>query len=716
MRRALLIVLFSVGVVVATAAATPLIVVNAIAGGRPWEYRLVGGTAETRGVLLVRPSPANATDDPSWGGVCADAFTSPDARVACRSLGYADASAMHPPPHRGRFGPKYVNASDTATLGTVPASITQARLDEVACTGREDRLDECRAMPPTDVECGSSGGSRAFVSLECVGVAPAHGTPGGGTLELDTPRQSLMLATAAALAFFGAPHTAMAMHATGAIGTARCAPRDRVATDAGARVSFAPYAIPVDDLPLYDDLPQILFIGAIVAATLALNFLLCVACVSSAARQNDEDQAMRAHAGDGAKLHVASDEPQSESQTVDFRTPTAVSATARAAAFARFPGAWLCVVLWAYQAIAYLSAQLFLTPLNGPSAEVNTDAEWRIVAACVGGLFCLLLLLYVYTAGAKLARDSVARERAFVEYSEFLGGGCSCARMVLPPGFWHSNLEPHVARHGSLLDAFGARAMPWTVGWGLLRALFVAGAAAAVPSADPTFGCVRVNVVLAIGMGVAALAYLVVRPHRAPVDNAAQVVITVCGGLIALHHAAMALEDHDPEHPWLESSRDVRAAVSRSDLYWVVLSTGIVTLASWGVLFAAERSLRPFALRAKAQRLNGAEEDGSGGAKKGKGYAVHDIDDPFAAAPPVIPSDEAPSSTAGSSERGDVGHHHHHDAHHEAQPAARHHELSRRMSLPGAVADDGDAAAAEVYSDAEGHEEPQPAHATASPE
>eukprot|EP00672_Neobodo_designis_P021590 CAMPEP_0174850822 /NCGR_PEP_ID=MMETSP1114-20130205/21156_1 /TAXON_ID=312471 /ORGANISM="Neobodo designis, Strain CCAP 1951/1" /LENGTH=770 /DNA_ID=CAMNT_0016085309 /DNA_START=167 /DNA_END=2479 /DNA_ORIENTATION=- len=607
-----------------------------------WQYRLVGGTGPDRGLLLVRPAPANTTDSPWWGGVCADGFTAPDARVACRSLGFADAVAQFPLAHHGRSSPRDTNESEAVPFGATPSSGIPARLDHVACNGREDTLSECLAARWDRVSCGTDGGSTTFISLHCHGTAPVRRTPGGGTNELRTPRQILAAVTAAALAAVAAPFTAMALQTTATVAVSRCAPCNGFADDVGARAMIAPAEVLTEDA----DLGALWFVAAIALAAFCLNLLLCGCCVAAAASENAEDAAMmpadadtvrsagKAHrapsalgnerpmsamsrpttgmshrAGDASTLTRSRSglvDPSAAESTdgaagLDYRGRSRLSTLDLAGAKSRFPSVWLAAALWAYQGVAYLSAQLL-------TRDDATPEQWLFGA--FGVLFCLLTLAYVYIVGAALARDPAASDRAFVAYSEYFGDACcSCSAFVLPSGFWHGKLERSVHRHAVLLDSFGVRAQPYAVGWALIRALFAAAVASAVPTGDDVFGCLRVSVVGACGFGVMTLVYLIVRPQRSPLDNISQVVSTACAALLCLHNAAAVLEDHAPDHRWLRRSATARDHATPHTLFLVALGTAIAAFGYWCVLFVAECFLRPLAMRAKTQRLAEQEAD-----------------------------------------------------------------------------------------------------------
>ena len=105
------------------------------------DVRLAGGTTAQEGRLEIR-------HDGAWGTVCDDRFTSDDAAVVCRQLGYAGGEAHR----RAAFG---------AGTGTI-------WLDDVDCSGNELRLTDCPFVgwglhncshsEDVGVSCGSASG------------------------------------------------------------------------------------------------------------------------------------------------------------------------------------------------------------------------------------------------------------------------------------------------------------------------------------------------------------------------------------------------------------------------------------------------------------------------------------------------------------------------------------------------------------------------------
>ena len=93
------------------------------------DIRLVGGTNPREGRVEVC---ANNT----WGTVCDDSWGTPDATVVCRQAGFSTMGAV---------------ALGSATFGQGTGPIV---LDDVGCTGTENRLVQCAAI--TQHNCAHS--------------------------------------------------------------------------------------------------------------------------------------------------------------------------------------------------------------------------------------------------------------------------------------------------------------------------------------------------------------------------------------------------------------------------------------------------------------------------------------------------------------------------------------------------------------------------------
>jgi len=95
-----------------------------------WSTRLMGeGATSSQGRLEVYHAG-------EWGTVCDDGFGSEDAQVVCRELGYAHGIAME----HSNFG----------------EGSGRIWLDEVACTGTEERLEDCPRNSWGENDCSHS--------------------------------------------------------------------------------------------------------------------------------------------------------------------------------------------------------------------------------------------------------------------------------------------------------------------------------------------------------------------------------------------------------------------------------------------------------------------------------------------------------------------------------------------------------------------------------
>ncbi|XP_071139733.1 scavenger receptor cysteine-rich type 1 protein M130-like [Mytilus edulis] len=107
------------------------------------DLRLVGGNYPSKGRLEIYH---NST----WGTICDDGFTTPDANVACRQLGYRTSSST----------------SYMAGGGTGPIW-----LDDMSCDGTERRIDKCSHRGWNTHDCGHG----EDVGVRCTGEYDVDG-------------------------------------------------------------------------------------------------------------------------------------------------------------------------------------------------------------------------------------------------------------------------------------------------------------------------------------------------------------------------------------------------------------------------------------------------------------------------------------------------------------------------------------------------------------
>ncbi len=107
------------------------------------ELRLIGGANATLGA--VQGCMNNA-----WGSVCNDGFSTNDATVVCRQLGFPITGAE-----------AFRDASTRFNISTGPVF-----LDRVDCRGSESRVMDCRQTTPGLSECTAT----KIAGVQCIGT------------------------------------------------------------------------------------------------------------------------------------------------------------------------------------------------------------------------------------------------------------------------------------------------------------------------------------------------------------------------------------------------------------------------------------------------------------------------------------------------------------------------------------------------------------------
>ncbi|CAH8454162.1 unnamed protein product [Dicrocoelium dendriticum] len=129
---------------------------------RDGDLKLIDGPSPTTGTVLVYRGY-------SWGRICDDHWTMLEAQVVCRQLGMGHALEAH---RRNRYGSK------------IQATYL---MDEVHCTGREQRLTDCRFSEWGAHDCKQN----EEVGVKCSDNAPVILKPAWNPLRLELNRTEL---------------------------------------------------------------------------------------------------------------------------------------------------------------------------------------------------------------------------------------------------------------------------------------------------------------------------------------------------------------------------------------------------------------------------------------------------------------------------------------------------------------------------------------------
>ena len=113
-----------------------------------WNVRLVGGNNPREGRVEV-----NINNE--WGTVCDDSWSTTDAQVVCRQLGYSSPTSA---PGNAHFG-----------QGSL-----RILLDDVSCTGSETSLASCSHLGVGSHNCGHSEDASVWCSPGKMNVDQKH--------------------------------------------------------------------------------------------------------------------------------------------------------------------------------------------------------------------------------------------------------------------------------------------------------------------------------------------------------------------------------------------------------------------------------------------------------------------------------------------------------------------------------------------------------------
>ena len=125
------------------------------------DVRLVGGSTSNQGRVEV-------CMDETWGTVCHDYWSSIDASVVCKQLGYSRLSKYRKLLPRIKIAekPTTIIGSSVYTWAYFGQGSGPILLDDVACTGSENRLVDCPYDTYTS-DCGHSQDAGVYCRIQC---------------------------------------------------------------------------------------------------------------------------------------------------------------------------------------------------------------------------------------------------------------------------------------------------------------------------------------------------------------------------------------------------------------------------------------------------------------------------------------------------------------------------------------------------------------------
>jgi hypothetical protein len=154
----------------------------------------------------------------------------------------------------------------------------------------------------------------------------------------------------------------------------------------------------------------------------------------------------------------------------------------------------------------------------------------ELVVGVIGTVYVFFFLVFVQLWGTRAGRNAALKNVTFRLYLTAMQALPRGLQAVLPAGYWRGKTR-FMSRFGALYEQFDERHINWIAGVHLFKAVLTAVFVSIRPTPE---NCAKLYIGMFVVFFAFALFFLVLRPHRRPLDDVLAVVLSFFTGMLTL--------------------------------------------------------------------------------------------------------------------------------------------------------------------------------------